>query len=262
MIADRHAHELERAVLLDGRDRREIGGPAAHVDDEDHVARLELLAPAVAHRLEPRVERGLRLLEQHCVIEARGPRGLHGELARRGIERRGHGEDDVLLGELQPLFLELLIEDLPEVLEVAPRRLHGRDLLHVLRRADGQDAHVPVHAAVREPALRARHEPRGRLHPAGARVLPDDERAIRVPRQGLRPLALVREIQERGQELPRLDRARRHELRHPQHLRPRALHVRPHEREGRVGRPEIDADRDLRACAHSSTSAGATTLAS
>ena len=53
VVADRDAVQLEVAVALDHGDQREVGGAAADVDDQDHVADLHLLAPAVAAGLEP-----------------------------------------------------------------------------------------------------------------------------------------------------------------------------------------------------------------
>ena len=46
VIADRDAREREAPALLGRGDGREVRRAAADVDDEDHVARLELLAPA------------------------------------------------------------------------------------------------------------------------------------------------------------------------------------------------------------------------
>src|SRR6185295_7577779 len=57
VIADGDALELEIAArVLDG-DEGEVGGAAAHVADEDDVARAQLLAPAIAGGGEPGVER-------------------------------------------------------------------------------------------------------------------------------------------------------------------------------------------------------------
>jgi hypothetical protein len=126
--------------LLDGRDRGEVRGAAADVDDEDHVAHLHVLAPAIAARCDPGVERRLRLFEQGEVLEARGARGLDGEIARGGVERGGDGEDDLLLGErdLRIVLGVRVIPGLGEVLEVAPRGLDGRDLLDVLGAPTGR----------------------------------------------------------------------------------------------------------------------------
>ena len=72
VIADGDTRELERALLLHRGDGGEVGGASADVDDEDHVAHLEVTAPVLTARGDPGVERGLRLFEQGQVLEAGG----------------------------------------------------------------------------------------------------------------------------------------------------------------------------------------------
>ena len=99
VIADRDALEREVAVALADRDQREVGGAAADVAHQHDVADAQLPAPAVARAVDPRVEGGLRLLEQRDVREAGGVRRLQRQLARHRVERRRHGEEDVLAFE-------------------------------------------------------------------------------------------------------------------------------------------------------------------
>ena len=85
--------ELELAALLGDGDQREVGGAAADVDDEDHVADA---APACARRRRAaRARRRTRPAAPRAASTLREPgllRGLDRQLARGGVERRGHGE--------------------------------------------------------------------------------------------------------------------------------------------------------------------------
>ncbi len=264
VIADGHAGQLQGAVLLERGDGREIGGAAADVDDQDDVADLDLLAPSVAVPLDPGVERGLRLLEQGDVLDARGGRGLDRQLARRGVERCRHGEHNLLLreGHVRIGLGEAVVPRLGEVLEVAPRGLDGGDLLDVLGRADGERGAAAVDAGVAEPALGAGDEAGGRLDAAGAGVLADGEAARRVPGQGLGALALVGDVEEGGQEGARLHGPLGDELRDGNDLGARAAIWRGGVGEGERGVGGAEVDPDDVARAHSSTSAGASTFAS
>ncbi len=82
VLADREPLERKLPLVLANADQREVAGAAADIDNQDHVARLDLRAPRVARALDPGVERGLRLLEQRHVREPRLRRGLYGQLAR------------------------------------------------------------------------------------------------------------------------------------------------------------------------------------
>ena len=86
------------AVGCRRRDQREVGRAAADVDDQDQRRRRRAPpSPVALVRGEPRVERGLRLLEQRDVAAARlRARAATRELARDLVERRRHGEHDVL----------------------------------------------------------------------------------------------------------------------------------------------------------------------
>ena len=70
VLADRDALERQVAVPLADRDQAEVGRAAADVADQDEIADLDPPPPAVAERVEPGVERRLRLLEQRDVLEA------------------------------------------------------------------------------------------------------------------------------------------------------------------------------------------------
>ncbi len=86
VIADRVALERGLAVALAGdADQREVGRAAAEIADEHLVADRQVRAPIVEVIGEPRVERGLRLLEQRR-READLGRGPERELARDLVE--------------------------------------------------------------------------------------------------------------------------------------------------------------------------------
>ena len=114
-------------------DQREVAGAAADVDDQDHVADLHLLAEAAARAGDPAVERGLRLLEQHRLGQAREPRGLGRQLARGRIERRRHRDRHELLARAARPACSWS-QARAQVLEVAHRGLERRDLAHLGRR--------------------------------------------------------------------------------------------------------------------------------
>ncbi len=62
VIADRDARQNKLAGLLGHGDQRQVGGTAADVADQHRVADLDLVAPAVLARVDPRIERRLRFL--------------------------------------------------------------------------------------------------------------------------------------------------------------------------------------------------------
>ena len=91
VVADGDTSERHVAVLGGHSNERKVGGAAADVHDQHHVAGLDLFAEAFAHLLNPRVERRLRFFNQRDVWQAGLLRGFHREVARGGIERRRHG---------------------------------------------------------------------------------------------------------------------------------------------------------------------------
>jgi hypothetical protein len=196
------------------------------------------------------------------LLEARGVRGLDGELARRRVERRGHREDHVLTREreLRIALRHAVLPRVGDVLEVAERGLHRAHLLDVLGGTEREEGRATIDAGVREPALRARDHSARSLDTPRPRELPHDVRAAFVPREGHGPVGGVRGVVERGQEGLLSDGPFGDELRDVEHLHlARATLGELGVREGRVGGAEIDPD-DV--AAQSSTSACATTVAS
>ena len=138
VVADGDALEPEAVAVGAARDQREVGGAAADVDDQDMRSPPSSRFPAPLVRGEPGVERGLRLLEQRRAPARPGfARRRDGELARHLVERRRHGEHDVLLGER--LVGMRRVPHGAEVREEARRRGDRREARHVVRRAPGQD---------------------------------------------------------------------------------------------------------------------------
>ena len=136
VLADGLPGQGELAALLADGDQGEVGRPAADVADEQDVADLDLLPPAVALPGEPGIEGGLRLLEQRDLLQARRARGLDRQLAGDGVERGGDRQEDVL--RFEPvgggLARDLLVPGVAEVGQVGRRRLDRRDLGDVGRR--------------------------------------------------------------------------------------------------------------------------------
>ena len=99
MLADGHALEPQLAAARPGRDQREVGRAAPHVDDEHERMPRHPRPPLALVRLQPGVEGGLRLLEQDDVGKAGLVCGGERQLSGHLVERRGHGEHDVLRGE-------------------------------------------------------------------------------------------------------------------------------------------------------------------
>jgi hypothetical protein len=192
VVAHRHARmSSSEPAGLHRRDRGEVRRPAAEIDHQDHLAGLRTcVAPPGARRLlDPRVEGGLRLFEEHehgpGLLRAR-PRTVSSRAP--AIEGGGHGEHHVLLGEATAPRCAADPRRPARWARVAPRRLDGGDLLDVLRaRSIGQRARAPVRRrSCGEPALGAAHEPRPgrRLSAGSARCSPTPIwRARLAPRQ-------------------------------------------------------------------------------
>jgi hypothetical protein len=68
---------------------------------QHEIADLDAAPPAVPERVEPGVERRLRLFEQRHLFEPGGAGGAQRELARFFVERRRHGQEHVLMRQRQ-----------------------------------------------------------------------------------------------------------------------------------------------------------------
>ena len=99
MLADRGAGEIDLVAIARDADQREVAGAAADIADQHDLAVEEQLARAREVVGDPGIERRGGFFEQGEARQAGIVRGLHGEFARFFVERRGDGEDDVLLGE-------------------------------------------------------------------------------------------------------------------------------------------------------------------
>ena len=100
MITDGHAVELDLAAFAAAdADQREVGRAPADIADEDLLARLDKLVPSVAMGVDPGIESGLRLFDQHHPRQA-GQRGrLDRQLPRHFIEGGRQREHEILLGQ-------------------------------------------------------------------------------------------------------------------------------------------------------------------
>ena len=100
VIADGHAVELHLAAFAAAdADQREVGRAAADVADEDLLARLDKLVPAVAMGIDPGVERRLRLFDQHHPRQAGQGGRLDRQLPGHFVERGRQREHEILLGQ-------------------------------------------------------------------------------------------------------------------------------------------------------------------
>ena len=86
VVADRNPRQRQVAGLLADGDEAEVGGAAADVADQHHVADFHLLAPLVVAGVDPGIKRGLRLFQQRDVFQPGGAGGFHGQLAGHGVE--------------------------------------------------------------------------------------------------------------------------------------------------------------------------------
>ena len=250
MVADGLAKEAELAVLLVRLDQAEVGGAAADVDDETEIAGPDASGVLNGMRREPAIKCRLRLLEKGEVGEAGLASGVDGERAGHVVERRGYGEDDLLL--LHRRCGMARVPGIDEMLQIARRRLDRRDAMDLRRGGPGEQRGGAIDAAVTEPRLRGGDEPAGNAGAVIAGELADDVPGGRIPRQRRRAGGKVvrpRQVQERGQQLPRGGFAGGDELRDAEVLDGAGGPlVEIDVRQGAVGGAEIDADEETHPC--------------
>ena len=181
VVADRDPIEDELAAFLAHGDQAEVGGAAADVADQHDVADVHFLAPGVAVRIDPGVERRLRLFQDGDLWQAGIASGLQRQVAGDGVEGCRHGEQDVLLFERR--VGERGVPCVAHVREVLCRRRHRRQLRHVIRTAPRQDGRGAIGAGMRQPRLGRRDQPGGNLRPTLPCELSDDEVGCAGPRQ-------------------------------------------------------------------------------
>ena len=252
VIADRRTREPVAAGI--DVDQREVRGAATDVEYQDVLARRELRSAAAPR--DPRVERGLRLLEKHDGRVAGRHCRLQRELARGLVEGRGDGHEHVRL--VERCLGALVVPRLADVTQ--HERLRGdRRQLRAVAIAPRQDRGLPVDARVTQPRLCRGDHARRHARALAARELPDDRPQLatrgrlrvddrpghRPPRQRRlvrREIDVAREVHERRQ-LP----TRRHvtgcdELGDRERLHARVARRRIDHRDRGVGRSEIDPD--------------------
>jgi hypothetical protein len=224
------------------------GAPAAvHHHHQLHLAECRVERAAVL--AQEAVERGQRLLHQAHLRQSGQLRGGERERARGLVERRGHRQHHLLVG--QRVAWVLGVPGPAHVGQVAGRGLHRRDLGHLGRRAPGQDRRAAVHGAVAQPALGAGHQPRGhaRAQLEGQRA-EHTWRAVRVQRARFGQLFLGGLVARRRQARTGGHLPGGHPLRQREHLRARQHALARRERVGeghhRVGGAEVDAHYESR----------------
>ncbi len=161
VLADGQTREDQVAGLLGHGDQGEVGGAAADVADEDHVADLHVLPPVVPPRREPGVKGGLRFFQQRDVLEPRLAGGLDRQLAGHCVERGGDGQQDVLILKTVGggLAGHRRIPGVAQVFEIGGRGVDRRDLLDVVGGRPRQDRRPAVDTGVRQPALGRADQP-------------------------------------------------------------------------------------------------------
>ena len=198
--------------------------------------------------LDPGVERGLRLFEQRDVLIAGLFGGLQRQVARHGVERGGHRHQHLLLGERR--IGHRAVPGVPQMVQIAAAGLHRRKFGHAFGRAEGQDGRGAVHAAMRKPRLRRRHQAAGIFHAALLRQAADHGFGLRIPGQRRRAggkIGRAGNIEERRQQVFVAHFRRVHQLRDAQQFdfgQGERIGIRPvlHVRERGVSGAEVDTD--------------------
>ncbi|PMQ15051.1 hypothetical protein JaAD80_17685 [Janthinobacterium sp. AD80] len=158
MIADAAAFKLRFAVVIESHvDQAEIGGAAAHVAHQDAARSGQVRAQGGAPALQVVIKSRLRFFDQPQAGQAGHARRLQGECARTLVERGGNGQHQFL--RFQGRVGKALVPRGAHVGQIAGAGHHGRYLGHIGIRAPRQDGRLAVHAGMRQPALRAGHEP-------------------------------------------------------------------------------------------------------
>ena len=175
--------KVSSSLLDPGANEAEVRGAAADVDDEDERVSGEALRQLPAVRRDPRVERGERFFEQRQPLEARGLRGFDRQLAGFLVERRGHGQHDLLLFE--PRGIVPRVDVVPGVADVReqPRRSLHRRQPGLRLGAPRQQRSRPIDVRVREPGFRRRDQPPGNQRAFVAGEDAGDEVRRSIPRQ-------------------------------------------------------------------------------
>ena len=161
-----------RVGFLLGGKEAEVGRAAADIDDEDvgFCAR-----GGEVGLLQPRVERGLRLLEQDRGFgKARAARGFQGELLRGWVERCRDGDREVLVGQ-RGVGMNLVPRG-GELLEKCGEGLDGAELIvrGNLAGAEREEFRAAVGGVMDEPGFCGMDDAAGDFGRAGAGESPSD----------------------------------------------------------------------------------------
>ena len=160
MLADGNALQLQIAVLLQHGNQRQVGGAAANVHHQQHVAAAHFFAPRAAAALNPAVQRSLGLLQQRQLREARCLCGLRRQFTCSGVERGRNGDGDVL--RRQRILGVLRVPRGAQVAQVARRGFQRRDARHFGRCFGGQQGAAAVNTGMAQPAFGAGDQPNRR----------------------------------------------------------------------------------------------------
>src|SRR5688572_7052939 len=132
-------------------DQSEISSAAADITHQNLLPGLELLTPAVALRVDPGIERGLRLLDQHDPRKSGALRRGHGQLTGNLVERGRNRDHDVLF--FQRVLRPAMVPRGANVSQIASADFRWRKLFYVGSAMPREQAGCSVHAGVAEPGL-------------------------------------------------------------------------------------------------------------
>ena len=97
MLADADALQLHVTRDVGHGDQAEVCGASADVAHQYNIAGRDGIAPLPASLRGPRVERGLRFLQQHDLAQTGGLGRFRGQAARYFVEGRGNRQHDLAI---------------------------------------------------------------------------------------------------------------------------------------------------------------------
>ncbi len=145
MLTHRHAMKLCLALTIDGDvDEREIGRAAADVADQNLLPWSNQLLPILSMGVDPLINGGLRLFDEHNARQSCDRCGLDRQLASDLVERGGQREDNLLL--FQRLAPKAMVPGGSDVGQVSAANGDWRKPLDVRRTVPRQQVGQPIHS--------------------------------------------------------------------------------------------------------------------
>ncbi len=249
VLADGHAVELHLAALTAAdADQRKVGRAAADIANENFLTRLDKPVPAVSMGVDPGIERGLRLLDEHHSRQAGQGGRLDRQLPRHFIKRGRQGEHEILLG--QRMLWEAGVPGGANMGHIPRADLDRRQPLDVGRSVPRKEFGRAVNARMTEPRLGRTDQPSRHHRAMIAGKKADDVRRLRArPGRGpgqtqgrRRQFARAGLIMEGGNRLAGLHLSGRYQLRHGKNADMPRFFRRIDVGHGRVRGPQVETD--------------------